>query len=175
MMAAAASGGCRCPQQRGRSFSLPRGRAFSCVALLVSAALLPLVASMGLEGQDTIASTNPMSRLSASGKVMLKRCQKSVRSAKARGSPVFKTWMRWDLPALPRSGFDSDLGWVETAGLGIYKARVNQPTCVLLAVKSKDGSLFDKGCLQRAAFMANMTNVPDGIKLYINTEPGDIR
>lgn len=130
---------------------------------------------MGLGGLERSSKTTPLSRLSASGRVLLKRCQKRVRVARARRSPVFKTWMRWEIPDIPRSIFDRDLGWLETSGFGIYKARVNEPTCVLLAVKAKDGSLFDKGCLQRAAFMANMTSVPGGIKLYINTEPGDIR
>jgi len=177
-MAAPADGGRRCPQQRDRGSLPPRRRAFSCAALLAfcTVALLPLAASMSLTGQeDKSRMTETLSRLSASGKALLKRCEKRVRAAKKRPSPVFKTWMRWDVPALPPSSFSSDLGWVESTGFGIYKARVNEPTCVLLAVKSKDGSLFDKGCLQRAAFMANMTSMPDGIKLYINTEPGDIR
>lgn len=70
-----------------------------------------------------------------------------------------KTWFRWNVSRLPPSAYHSDFGWVESLGMGTHQARVGIRTCVTLAVMTRDGHMFDRGCLQRAAFMANMSSV----------------
>lgn len=70
-------------------------------------------------------------------------------------------WLRWSVPTLPLplSSSHSDFGWVQTLGLGTHEASVGIRTCFSIAVMTRAGKAFDRGCLQRVAFMANMSSV----------------
>lgn len=70
-------------------------------------------------------------------------------------------WLHWDVPTLPfsLSSQHSDFGWVQTRGLGTHESSVGVRTCFTIAVMTRSGQAFDRGCLQRAAFLANMSSV----------------
>lgn len=139
----------------------------SLLSILVALVLLlALSSSVSVTvRRDRITRGEPPSTppLSPGGRELLKRCVESIQAA---GLPraYFRSWTRWELPRLslpgsPASEFHGDLGWVETTGGGLHKAKAYTPTCFLVSVRDTRGQPFDKGCFQRASFMANMVSL----------------